>query len=266
MLGIGAFSKICMVSVKTLRHYSQIGLLPPAYIDPDTGYRYYESGQLSRMLLIQRLKRYCFSLDEIKSILACQDPDLLSHTLAEQLEKLRRQLADTQTVISELERHLLSLERTGDMMSYQNQYEIHLVETEPVCTVSSRQRMGVAEFGAYYGKLFEKIAREHLHPTGQTLAIYHDREFDPADSDIEVAVAVERSEASMILPGRLCVSTTHRGPYSSLSDAYGAITKWLETSEYQIADAPYEIYRKNQFDHLPPEQWETDIFFPVKKQ
>ena len=28
---------------------------------------------------------------------------------------------------------------------------------------------------------------------------------------------------------------------------------------------PYEIYRKNQFDKLPPDEWETEIFFPVKK-
>ena len=266
MLGIGAFSKICMVSVKTLRHYSQIGLLPPAYIDPDTGYRYYESGQLSRMLLIQRLKRYGFSLDEIKSILACQDPDLLSHTLAEQLEKLRRQLADTQTVISELEQHLHSLERTGDMMSFQNQYEIHLVETKPLYTISSRQHMAATEYGHFYGMLYERIAREGLHPTGITLAAYHDREYDPEGSDIEVAVAVEQEEGERIFPGCLCASTTHFGPYSGLPDAYGAITVWMQAHGYEIADAPYEIYRKTPFDHLPPEQWETEIFFPVKKQ
>ena len=266
MLGIGAFSKICMVSVKTLRHYDQIGLLPPAYIHPETGYRYYKTGQMSRMLLIQRLKRYGFSLDEIKSILACQETALLADTLTGQLEKLRQQVADTQTVISELEEHLQSLERTGELMNYANRYDIRLVETQPLYTISSRQHMAASEYGRYFGRLYERIARERLHPTGITLAAYHDREYDPENSDIEVAVTVEKAEAERVFPSRLCASTIHLGPYSGLPDAYGAIVIWMQANGYEIADPPYEIYRKNQFDRLPPEEWETEIFFPVKKR
>ena len=40
---IGAFSKLCRVTVKTLRHYEELGLLVPAEIDEWTGYRYYEA-------------------------------------------------------------------------------------------------------------------------------------------------------------------------------------------------------------------------------
>lgn len=42
MLTIGAFSKICQVSVKTLHHYDRIGLLTPKKVDAVTGYRYYD--------------------------------------------------------------------------------------------------------------------------------------------------------------------------------------------------------------------------------
>ena len=267
MLGIGPFSKICQVSIKTLRYYDKLQLLTPARTDPDTGYRYYTSEQLSRMLLIQRLKRYGFSLDQIKTLLSCQDGETLARAFAEQLEVLRQQVEETQYVITELEQHLCNLERTGDLMSYQNHYNIQLVETEPISVVSCRQTMSVEEFGQYYGKLFEKIGWERLHPTGKILALYHDQGFDPACSDIELAVSVaEADQADRVIPGGLCASTTHYGPYSSLSDAYGAIVKWLEDSAYEIADAPYEIYRKNQFDKLPPSQWETDIFFPVREK
>ena len=72
MYQIGEFSKICQVSVKTLRHYDRIGLLKPAEVDRFTGYRYYDRSQLERMLVIQRLKRYGFSLDEIQSLLRCE--------------------------------------------------------------------------------------------------------------------------------------------------------------------------------------------------
>lgn len=86
MLGIGQFSKICQVSVKTLRYYDKIQLLTPAKIDPDTGYRYYNDNQLPKMLLIQRLKRYGFSLDEVKAILSCDDRCTLSCKLARQVQ------------------------------------------------------------------------------------------------------------------------------------------------------------------------------------
>lgn len=49
MLSIGEFSKICQVSVKTLHHYDKLGLLVPAQVDVETGYRYYEAAQLDRM-------------------------------------------------------------------------------------------------------------------------------------------------------------------------------------------------------------------------
>lgn len=268
MLGIGPFSRICQVSVKTLRYYDKIQLLTPAKTDPDTGYRYYDNDQLSKMLLIQRLKRYGFSLDEIKTLLSCHDRQTLSCRFAQQIETLRQQVAATQYVITELEQHLQNLERTSDIMSYQNSYTVRLVDAEPISVVSCRQKMSVEEFGLYYGKLYEKIAREHLHLTGKVIALYHDQEFDPACSDIELAVSIaERDQVDRVIPGGHCAFTTHYGPYSGLSDAYGAIVKWLEDSGgYEVVDAPYEIYRKNQFDKLPPSQWETDIYFPVREK
>ncbi len=69
MLSIGEFSKICRVSTKTLRYYAEIGLILPNEINPENGYRYYSIQQLEAMLLINRLKSYNFSLEEIKSIL-----------------------------------------------------------------------------------------------------------------------------------------------------------------------------------------------------
>lgn len=69
MLSIGEFSNICKVSTKTLRYYVDIGLLLPNQVNPENGYRYYSIEQLETMLLINRLKLYHFSLDEIKTIL-----------------------------------------------------------------------------------------------------------------------------------------------------------------------------------------------------
>lgn len=65
MLSIGAFSKISNVATKTLRYYDEIDLLKPAHVDGDSGYRYYDVSQLKTILLIDKLKSYQFTLEEI---------------------------------------------------------------------------------------------------------------------------------------------------------------------------------------------------------
>lgn len=69
MLKIGEFSKLSRVSVRMLRHYDEIGLLPPASIDSATGYRYYSEDQLPVAGRITALRDIGFGLGEIQ---ACQ--------------------------------------------------------------------------------------------------------------------------------------------------------------------------------------------------
>jgi DNA-binding transcriptional MerR regulator len=65
MLKIGDFSSLAQVSIKTLRYYDERGLLSPAHIDPETGYRYYSASQLSQLHRILALKDFGFSLEQI---------------------------------------------------------------------------------------------------------------------------------------------------------------------------------------------------------
>ena len=65
---IGEFSQFMQVTVKTLRHYEQKGLLVPDETDPWTGYRYYSLAQMQKLASIRNLQRLGFSLDEIKDL------------------------------------------------------------------------------------------------------------------------------------------------------------------------------------------------------
>ncbi len=259
MLTIEQMSRICSVSVKTLHHYDKIGLLKPKEIDHDSGYRYYEDGQIQTMLLIRRLKRYGFALGEIAALLT--EEDRFASELTRQRIRLERQTAHLSIVIRELEYHIQQLERTGDIMSYQPQYTVQLEMAEAQTLLAQRHKMSVEDFGRYYGVIYEKIARERLETNGVVLTIYHDREFDPACCDMELGVGIlDEKQATTVLPQRLCATATHIGPYSGLPDAYGAITTWINLNGYEINGAPYEIYEKNQFNGLPPEQWVTKVF------
>lgn len=69
MLRIGDFSKLSLVSVKTLRYYDELGLLKPVRVDDTTGYRYYSADQLPRLHRILALKDLGLSLEQVGELL-----------------------------------------------------------------------------------------------------------------------------------------------------------------------------------------------------
>ena len=237
MFSIGEFSKTCQVSVKTLHYYDKIGLLKPVKVDALTGYRYYSQPQMEEMLLLQ------------------------------QKEKLLQQKQETEQVLRELSAHLLDFERTGDIMGYQKGYEIQVVEAPERNVIASRQNMSVDEFGKYYEKLYQRVPEEKVTPNGMVGAVYYDKEFNRECSDIELVVGIrEREKADRVIERGLCARTLHRGAYSTLSEAYAALVTWIGENGYRCSGAPYEFYLRTQFDGLSPEDWETEIFFPIEKK
>ena len=53
---IGEVAKVKQISIKALRYYEKIGILKPAYCDPDTGYRYYKNEQMLAIDMIKFLQ------------------------------------------------------------------------------------------------------------------------------------------------------------------------------------------------------------------
>ncbi|MBR5197875.1 MAG: MerR family transcriptional regulator, partial [Alistipes sp.] len=91
-LKIGEFSKMMQVTVKTLRHYEQRGLLLPDEVDEWTGYRYYSTAQMQRLNTIRGLQQQGFTLEEIKELLedGAQRPSI--DQLTQKIEETERQL------------------------------------------------------------------------------------------------------------------------------------------------------------------------------
>jgi DNA-binding transcriptional MerR regulator len=73
LLTIGRFARLSGLSIGALRHYDEIDLLRPAYVDPTTAYRRYRREQLEDARVIARLRELEMSLDEIRQVLASDD-------------------------------------------------------------------------------------------------------------------------------------------------------------------------------------------------
>jgi DNA-binding transcriptional MerR regulator len=82
LMKIGDFARLARVTVKTLRHYAEEGLLEPIHVDRKTGYRYYEARQLRRLNLILNLREAGVSLPGIRAVIAGEaSPDVTSAAL-----------------------------------------------------------------------------------------------------------------------------------------------------------------------------------------
>jgi len=117
----GEFSQIARVSKRLLHYYDEIGLLKPAHIDPQTGYRYYSVRQLPRLNRILALKDLGLALDHIARMMQADISDEeirgmlllkkaeVQQTLLEEMQRLRRIEARLQQTIIPSPQEMLQL-------------------------------------------------------------------------------------------------------------------------------------------------------------
>ena len=74
LLVIGRFARLVGLSVGALRHYDELDILRPAWVDPENGYRSYRRGQLETARVIARLRDLEVPLDGIRAYLGTDDP------------------------------------------------------------------------------------------------------------------------------------------------------------------------------------------------
>lgn len=274
LLSIGEFSKICEVSTKTLRYYDEIGLIHPDEINPENGYRYYSIKQLTKMLFINRLKSYHFSLEEIKDILEWeqdQSEEKLYAALNLKKREIQEKLRTYEYTLKQMNSDVLNLEKGISMMSYLNKIEVQLVETKPMNILFTRQMLSsddyVLGYGKYFSKLYEKIASEKLTLLGTPITIYHSHEYNPAGNDTEFALPIEEIvKGTRELSEGLCAKSVYKGHYSELTSVYAKLREWIDNEGYELVKSPYEIYLTDPKQVTVPEDLVTEVYFPVKKK
>jgi DNA-binding transcriptional MerR regulator len=116
MLRIGDFSKIAKVSVRMLRYYDQIGLLKPAYIDTNSGYRNYSVDQLSRLNRIIFLKDIGFSLNEVMELVdETISIEEMKGMLLKRKQQLEHEISMAQINLSTVMDRLSSIEKEREI-------------------------------------------------------------------------------------------------------------------------------------------------------
>lgn len=114
LLSIGEFAKLRGVSVKSLRYYERVGALKPAYVNEESGYRYYSINQISDLDTVTTFIELGVPLKEIASTAA------LGYGQSELIEK-GRELARER--IGRAEAQLLQLDRYADEIAESQRFQ-----------------------------------------------------------------------------------------------------------------------------------------------
>jgi DNA-binding transcriptional MerR regulator len=244
MFRIGDFSRLTQVTVKALRHYDSLGLLTPARIDPESGYRYYSSTQLPRLNRIVALKDLGFSLDQIGQLL---DADLSSEQLRAMLalkqNEVRDQIAAEQTRLARIEARLQQLQE-GSLAS---RYDVVLKSVDEQRVASIR---GLLPSRQAIGQLFRELTefqfRHNLHGTIRT-TIWHETEYKERGIDAEAAVATDdvvpddiRVSTRLLTAVETMACVIHQGSRETIGDGCQALLEWIEANDFQL-DGPERV-------------------------
>ncbi|MFL6218919.1 MAG: MerR family transcriptional regulator, partial [Actinomycetes bacterium] len=136
LLPIGRFAKATRLSVKALRHYDELGLLRPAWVDPSSGYRYYRPAQANQAEAIRILRSVDMPLEEIGALLADGGGEPVAGRLARHRERLEARLAEHRRMLAFLER-LLDRE---DVMPYE--VTVKELPAQPVAATRTTTDLG----------------------------------------------------------------------------------------------------------------------------
>ena len=271
MLKISEFSRICMVSVKTLRYYDEIGLLPPAEVDQWTKYRYYSAEQLPRLRRIIMLKGMGFSLVEIGRIL---NEDLTADQIAD-IARLKR--AELNEQLNQQQAQLVQLDYWLDQLAQEHKmsdYTVSIKEVQPVSVCYTRSIIPTqAEIPNYLGPMLGKVfahAGQHDAVEGTCIAEYYDQEFTGKDMDTGAAAVLTKEIPAgdgveiRELDSGMVAFTTHLGPYRFLTNAFVAVSRWIGANGYRICGQSREVYLSGDADG-DQEDCVTEVMFFVEK-
>ncbi len=266
-LSIGDFSRATHMTVKTLRHYHQIGLLEPADVDPHTGYRRYTADQIPTAQVIRRFRNLGMPLEEIQRVLSAPDLAARNERIAAHLTRLEEELGRTQWAITSL-RDLLAPPAPGDVPA-----RIELRSAPAVAVAAVTAVIDAADASAWVqgalGELYATMTAQNVAVSGSAGGIFTDDVFAQHHGQVIIFVPSSgpvrptgRVTPEHIPAAELAV-IEYQGPPSDVDRAYGTLAAYVARHALGVDGAIREYFLVSQRDTGDSSQWRTEIGWPV---
>jgi DNA-binding transcriptional MerR regulator len=251
------------LSVKTLRHYHDVGLVEPHHVDPSTGYRYYSHEQVRTAQVVRRLRGLDMPIPDVRSVMAA-DPDDRNAMISAHLGRLEAQLAETRNAVKAL-RDIL------DRPSGAAELEHRSVPAVPSIAVHADvDREDLIDW--WQGAITEvrhAVHEQGLAATGPPGGMFG---FDVFASDrgpvtMFIPVAGEVRTVGRVgeftVPAAELVVVAHHGPHDDVDLAYSALGEYATRHEISVDGPLREYYPRFVWDTDDSSQWQTDLCWPI---
>ena len=264
LLSIGRFAQLTGLTAKALRHYDELGLLRPAYVDDFTGYRWYSLEQARDAVAIRRLRSFELPLDEIAEVLL-GDGALLRERLAVQRARLEGRAVVTERMIDELDRVLRGEEEL--VSARKVDYRVQDVPELVLAAIHRPARLGELPIPELIGET-GKWAFAHDRVPGAPVAIC------PADDDgmvdlrvgwpvlgtVEPPAPIEL----VVCPAGRAVVHTYVGDFIALCDEWRLLWESLQADGIRPRGEPREHYETSPDEVNDPSEHVTRLVWPLE--
>lgn len=265
---IGEVAKMFQISVGTLRHYEQSGLLIPEYTDPQTGYRYYSIRQFEILNTIRYLRVLDMPLNQIADFLHNRDIQIIEDKLQKQKEMIQKKQQELKSVEHKINHRLQSIkdatEATLDKVQMITAPAARIVWIQDSLKPTSyldleysiRKLTGEQpESIVFLGKVGVGISKEQLE----------NDQFDHYDCAFLVLDEEDVYQGTVNeLPESLCASIYFRGSHNEAAGYYRKLLSYIHNHNFTITGTSREITLIDNGITSDPEKFVTEIRIPVK--
>jgi DNA-binding transcriptional MerR regulator len=263
-LTVGDFSRITHLSVKTLRHYHEVGLLEPATVNPGTGYRYYSTDQVPAAQVIRRLRDLEMPVGEVKAVLDAADAAARNALIAAHLDRLEAELAQTRAAVDSL-RNLLQPPPGAPTIEHRS---VPAVRAAGIAAVVDHGDV-LAWWQGALGELRATVRAQGLRPAGPTGGVFASELFQHERGEATVFIPVEGSVrmigrvTPVTVPAAELAVISHLGSLSDADLSYATLGSYATRHEISI-DGPLREYYLHGVGEVADEaEWRTEIGWPI---
>lgn len=268
LFSIGDVAKLFHLSVSSLRHYEDVGLITPEYTDPDSGYRYYGARQFEVLNSIRYLRALDMPLTEIADFLGNRDVERMEEKLRLQkqaviakqaeLKRIERKIDNRLRMIADarnsaFDRVQLTRKNKCRVVWVDDALKIHgfLDMETPIRELDRNQTEAVV----FLGKVGVGISPEHLEKgcfdsyDGLFLILDEEDHFEGETTD---------------LPETLCVTIRFHGSHAEAPAQYQKLLAYIRDHKLKISGFSREITMIDYGLTNDLSKFVTEISIPVE--
>lgn len=267
LLSIGVFARRSRLSMKALRLYDRLGLLTPAHVDRDSGYRRYRESQLATARLVALLRRLDMPLAQVAEVVSASNgrgADLIGSYW----DAVERRVASQRELAAHLRTRL-----QGGEEGFAT-FAIGEREVAEQLVLTEQRHVLVPELSRWIRETTHRLvraARARGGAAGPVFVVYHGEVNEDSDGPVEVCVPVARA-----LPDE-AGRATRREPahheaytrlvkaqveYPQILSAFDAVAHWTGARGRPFTGPPREVYF-GDWDAAGPSDEVCDVAFPV---